>query len=97
MDNEEITIYFEKESRFAFTPFFYNPETYTGIVGPRKSFNPMVLGMGEGFNESVKRYPEEYTPTIVKRSAFEALQEAALKRDKKLMEKIISEELNLEI
>ena len=96
MPNDEITIYFEKETRFAFTPFYYNPETCRGVIGPREDLNPMAIGMGKQFNETVKRYPEIYTPIKVKRSAFKKLYEAASKKDKKSMEKIISEEFVLD-
>ena len=95
MLDDEITIYFEEETRFAFTPFYYDPETCRGVVGPREGFNPMALGMGERFNEDVKRYSEIYTPIKVKRSVFEKLYEAASRNDKKLMEKILSEEFVL--
>jgi len=91
MCNDEITIYFSEESEFAFTPFYYNPETFVGIAGPRENLDPMILGMAEKFNEDVKKYPQTYRPIRVKRSAFEEFHKAASKRDTTLMKKILEE------
>ncbi len=95
MSDEEITIYFEKETQFAFTPLYYDPKTCRGVVGPRENFEPITVGMAEQFNEDVKKYPQTYRPIKVSKSAFEELYQAASKRDRELMEKIISDKFPL--
>ena len=89
LDNE-ITIYFEKESG-ALTPLYYDPKTCRGVVGPKKNSKPVTIEMEKQFNEDIKRHPQTYKLIKVKRSAFEELYKAASKRDGKLVENILSE------
>lgn len=90
--DEEITIYFEPATRFAFTPLYYDPETCRCVIGPREGNDPIIISMEEQFNKDVKKYPQAYRPIKVSRSAFENLYEAAKRRNRKSMERIISKD-----
>jgi len=95
MLDDKIIIYFEKETGSALTPFYYNPKTCKGVIGPRKNSEPVTVEMAKEFNEDVKRYPQTYKPIKVKRNDFEELYEAASKRDRELVKKILSEKFPL--
>ena len=95
MPNDEITIYFQKETKFVFTPLYYDPKTCKGVIGPRENSEPVTVGMAKQFNEDIEKYPQTYRPIKVSRSVFEELYQAASKRDRELVEKIISEKFPL--
>ena len=92
LSDKTITIYFIQRNNFAFTPFFYDLETYRGVCGSKKNIEPVAVMMKEDFNEYVTKSPDIYQSISVKRSAFEKLYQAANKRDRESIEKIIKEE-----
>ena len=93
MEKGKIEIYYQKEDDFAFTPFFYDPETCRGVVGPRVdgTHRLATLVRDESFNNDLDLPNCHYQKLVVPRNAFEELHNAAKQKDNELAEKIIKE------
>ncbi len=92
--NEQTEIYFQEKIEFAFTPFYYDPTTCRGVVGPRENIDPVNVVMAKEFNKELLRPNSPYKKIKVPQSSFEELHEAASRRDRKAVEKIIEEKFH---